>query len=368
MFLWGVLGGCSNHPDPITVDVQITGENSDAGEGDSETDSPPDIQDTAVLEANSPPSTPEVHILPEEVPPGSGMSCAVRTASVDPDEDDPLAYDFAWSVDGTPYPLTVGEVEGGITEAGQYWTCYIRAFDGIDWSEPGSYTVLVEGCDVGSLAFTGEDYVEAEGSEALSLGDSFTIEAYTKRDAEAIDEKVVIVSQVFDGSGWYFGVRRGSNGSFKTEFVTLTNGFEERYLGAELPSATWRHVAVSVDGDTLRLFRNGELVAENAWLGLPSVSGPVLVGTLYRPGENGLEPDADGGWQGLLDQVHISGAVLYTETVQPDLQIRPEQDSWLFFDFNEGMGEGTQDDSPSGWDGVLYGPTWTNDSPCSSPS
>ena len=43
---------------------------------------------------------------------------AVRTASEDPDEGDPLAYDFAWSVDGEDYPLTVGVVEG-ITEAGQ---------------------------------------------------------------------------------------------------------------------------------------------------------------------------------------------------------------------------------------------------------
>ena len=353
--------GCAHEQDPITVEVEvIKPETSEESEGSDE------LVDTG-SSGNTPPSTPEVHILPQEVPPGSGMSCAVRTASEDPDEGDPLAYDFAWSLDGEPYPLTVGEVEGGITEAGQYWTCYIRAFDGIEWSEPGSYTVLIEGCDVGSLAFTGEDYVEAEGSETLSLSDVFTVEAYTKLDAEAIDEKVVIASQVSGGSGWWFGTRRTSNGAFKTEFVTIENGFENRYVGAELPASIWRHVAVSSDGDTLRIFRNGELIAEEPWLGMPSTSGTVLAGTLYRPGENGLPPDADGGWQGLLDQIHISDEALYTETVQPELQIRPGGSSLLFYDFNEGYGDLTQDFSGSGWDGLLYGPTWTNDSPCSSP-
>ena len=129
--------GCAHEQDPITVEVEvIKPETSEEGEGSDV------LVDTASA-SNTPPSTPEVHILPQEVPPGSGMSCAVRTASEDPDEGDPLAYDFAWSLDGEPYPLTVGEVEGGITEAGQYWTCYIRAFDGIEWSEPGSYTVLI---------------------------------------------------------------------------------------------------------------------------------------------------------------------------------------------------------------------------------
>ena len=120
-------------------------------------------------------------------------------------------------------------------------------------------------------------------------------------------------------------------------------------------------MAVSSDGDTLRIFRNGELIAEEPWLGMPSTSGTVLAGTLYRPGENGLPPDADGGWQGLLDQIHISDEALYTETVQPELQICPGGSSLLFYDFNEGYGDLTQDFSGSGWDGLLYGPTWTND-------
>lgn len=351
---------------PITIDLQLA-------KGDGQTDSGQDVDETGESVApddageNTPPSAPEAHILPEEPSPGSGLSCAVRTASTDPDEGDPLAYDFSWEVDNEPYPLTAGEVEGGITQSGEYWTCFIRAFDGTDWSDPASFTVLIEGCDVGSLAFTGEDYVEAEGSEGLALSNVFTIEAYTKLDAEAIDEKVVIVSQVATGYGWWFGARRTSNGAFKTEFVVMNNGVETSYVGGQLPASIWRHVSVSVDGLYVRIFLNGDLIAEEPWQGMPAVSGPVLAGTLYRPGENGLQPDQDGGWQGLLDQVHISDDVLYTQPSQPDLQIRPTETSLLFFDFNEGMGETTEDFSGSGWHGTLYGPTWTNDSPCSSP-
>lgn len=361
MFYLMLSLSCVQEQDPVTVEVEVVNPESDTDtQGEITTD------DTGIS-SNTAPSPPEVHIMPQEVSPGSGMSCSVRTASEDPDEGDPLAYDYAWALDGEVYPLTVGEVEGGITESGQYWTCYMRAFDGVEWSEPGSYTVFVDGCDVGSLAFTGEDYVEAVGSENLELSDVFTVEAYTKLDAEAIDEKVVIVSQVSGSTGWWFGTRRTSNGGFKTEFVTLENGLETRYVGAQLPASIWRHVAVSSDGDTLRIFRNGEMIAEETWLGMPSVSGPVLVGTLFRPGENGLPPDEDGGWQGLLDQVHISDDALYTETVEPELQIRPEDSSVLFFDFNEGYGDMTFDFSGSGFDGILFGPTWTNDSPCSSP-
>ena len=145
MFYLMLSLSCVQEQDPVTVEVEVVNPESDTDtQGEITTD------DTGIS-SNTAPSPPEVHIMPQEVSPGSGMSCSVRTASEDPDEGDPLAYDYAWALDGEVYPLTVGEVEGGITESGQYWTCYMRAFDGIEWSEPGSYTVLVDGCDVGSI-------------------------------------------------------------------------------------------------------------------------------------------------------------------------------------------------------------------------
>ena len=93
--------------------------------------------------------------------------------------------------------------------------------------------------------------------------------------------------------------RRTSNGALN-EFVTVENGVETRYVGdCRLDMALWR----SVMGIAASL--KWGAIAEEAWQGMPNVLRQ-LIGTFIAPEKNGLPPDEDGGWQGLLEQIHIS--------------------------------------------------------------
>lgn len=318
---------------------------------------------------NTPPTAPEVHITPEDPSPGFGLSCAVRIPSEDPDAD-LLSYAFSWERNDLSYPLEAGELESNITEAGDYWTCLVTPFDGKDWGDIGSFTVFIQGCQLGSLAFTGEDYVEVSlgsSDSPLALGNEFTIESFTKLDDEAIDDKVVIVSQMDETNGWWFGGERTTNGDFELYFVTISNGVETKYQGDTLSPSSWRHTSVSVQNNILRLFDNGVIVGEYTWEGVDEINGTVLVGTLFRPGINGLPPSDDGGWQGLLDQVHISSEGLYNDSFSSQLQTQYSERSLLYYEFNEGSGTFAEDKSQHEREGTLYGPTWTNDSPCNAP-
>ena len=107
-----------------------------------------------VLDPNSPPTGPGVDIVPNEPTAGDSLLCEIATASTDPDGD-AVNYTFAWDVDGAAYTSAsttseVGDtVPGGLSIAGQVWTCTVTPNDGTDDGPPGSASVCSRGCAPG---------------------------------------------------------------------------------------------------------------------------------------------------------------------------------------------------------------------------
>jgi arabinan endo-1,5-alpha-L-arabinosidase len=75
---------------------------------------------------------------------------------------------------------------------------------------------------------------------------------------------------------------------------------------APFPLNQWQFVAFTLDGETLRLYRNGELVAATPCAGL-STFAPAALGIGVKLDGTGLRPERNtpGFWDGLIDELAI---------------------------------------------------------------
>jgi hypothetical protein len=76
----------------------------------------------------------------------------------------------------------------------------------------------------------------------------------------------------------------------------------------DLPLNTWTHAAVSFDGATLRLYRNGVQVATAA-----TAKNPSPFATEWYVGKRW---DGTGGWPGRLSDVRIYNQTLTPESIK----------------------------------------------------
>ena len=318
--------------------------------------------DTGEPVENTPPGAPGISVQPGTPGVGEPIACVVDQASEDVDGDT-VWYRFSWTHNDAETELTSGVVPPDQVGLGDRWTCTVTPTDGIEEGEPASATAEVGGCDGGSLAFTGEDHVRTDGSTPLSLGDGdWTIEAYVKRDAAATDDPMMVASHHDDGAGgWWLGV--AEMGPNRSLVLRLDDGATSQdFVGAPVEAGRWIHVAaVRLDGD-VTLYVDGRPADPDASLSPAAVDGPLYLGTLLPSGT--VDEALDGGWHGLLDQLHLSTVARYSGTFSPDLQLVPDPDSLLFWELREGGGTTTTDGATGAYPGTLEGPTWTADSPC----
>lgn len=94
-----------------------------------------------------------------------------------------------------------------------------------------------------------------------------------------------------------------------------------------LPLESWQHVAFVVDGENLRLYRNGEEVAAAACQGLtarPSVS-TLAIGCKTNDQGVALSTGQPALWHGRIDELAVFHRALAAETIR-DLAQRPVRD------------------------------------------
>ncbi len=126
-------------------DDSALGDDDDSALGDDDDDSTPPP-------TNNPPGAPGVSISPSSPTSSDSLVCSISTASIDP-ESDPVSYDFAFTVGGSPtaHTLTGGNASSTLTvpsadtSSGQQWTCTVTPHDGLQSGQSGSDTVTVTG-------------------------------------------------------------------------------------------------------------------------------------------------------------------------------------------------------------------------------
>jgi len=185
-----------------------------------------------------------------------------------------------------------------------------EAIDEVGNAHPGMYrnsaktgAVGVAGSTAAEFHTSGSAYIEIGNFFDFSGQEHFSIEAWVK-PSSTMPEQTGIVSK-FDGvakQGYSLGIQ--PNGMTATrahdsmDIATVTVGLP--------PTDAFTHVVVTYDGDTIRLYKNGEFKG--------IASKQTLVET-----DNALTIGSFGGWgffDGLIDEVAIYGARLLDSRIE----------------------------------------------------
>jgi hypothetical protein len=104
------------------------------------------------------------------------------------------------------------------------------------------------------------------------------------------------------------------NGSGNLRFaIKAENGAEQQLSGTWLPFNSWYHIAITIGGDTGRMYRNGELIATNTGMTI----NPINVGAVLNYlGKSQFTADAE--FNGNIDDLKIYNYARTTEQIAQD--------------------------------------------------
>ena len=182
--------------------------------------------------------------------------------------------------------------------------------------------------------YRGSQAITIEGTQELYLDEVYTIEAriFTKG---YVRSGILVDKYSGNGRGREYRLSVNREGLLRGWFSidgTLANS-RALYSRLPVPKNEWIHVASSFDGDFMRLFIDGKLVAEEV--------------VNARPAQLGYQNIAIGGnnccsgyyevFNGLIDEVRISSATRYQDSfIPPSEPFKPDAATLLLVPFDEG--------------------------------
>jgi hypothetical protein len=139
------------------------------------------------------------------------------------------------------------------------------------------------------------------------------------------------------------------------EVMSHTNGSYVKLEKACLPFVEPRmHVAAVIDGDEIRLFKNGKLAGRQPFDGKVGLSPfSMRIGCSPHPVTECHEM-----FRGRIDDVRFSSAALYSEEFTPAPKLDASQTTVALYNFNEGQGDVAKDASGNGHDGIIHDARW----------
>lgn len=165
------------------------------------------------------------------------------------------------------------------------------------------------------LGFDGKnDFVSIPDDKSLNFTSDISVEAWIKPGSfgkKASDNSIFCKLNWENGRDRGYALRCGGNGELS--FVLGASGgggWKEAVSGSVLKTNSWQHVVGSFDGDTIRLFVNGEQVAKKAFSGsIWTTSGKdARIGDLsYGGGRR---------FHGAIDEVRVWGKALAQDTIK----------------------------------------------------
>ena len=124
----------------------------------------------------------------------------------------------------------------------------------------------------------------------------------------------------------------------------------------------WHHVAMSWDGTNIKAYLDGEEVGSSSGSGTMSGGGPIYIGNWQQ----------QEGFSGKIDDVQYWDIALSESEIQTHMNtelIGSEEGLIGYWNFNEGEGSELIDLSGNGYNGTIYGASWSGDgSPVEPPS
>jgi hypothetical protein len=257
-----------------------------------------------------------------------------KAAAIQTPQQGPVAaYSFDEGEGGTAEDLTGNGHTGTI--------------EGPEWTDRGKYGK--------ALSFDGEnDCVTVPESSELDLGEEFTLESWVKPEGELKHDPIVFK----EGEGfpsYALGIGIPHSGKAEGVIGQEGKGHENIYSSESVQAKVWSHLALTYDGAKLRLYVNGELVAdetvENPDSGSP---GPLTIGCDELYGTY---------FKGKIDEVRVYNRALDASEVATDKAAAiqtPQQGPIAAYSFDAGEGETVEDVTGNEHDGTIEGPEWTD--------
>ncbi|MGD9696375.1 MAG: LamG-like jellyroll fold domain-containing protein [Thermoleophilia bacterium] len=224
------------------------------------------------------------------------------------------------------------------------------AINGATWTGSGKHG--------GALDFDGtNDLVTVADDDSLDLTDGLTFSAWVKPGTTSGWQTVGMKEE--SGSFAWALYGNTSSSKYQAELGTqvddyLTNGTPQ------LATGTWVHLAVTYDGSTLRLFKDGIQASSVAASGDIRISnGALAIGGNTMWGEY---------FDGLIDDVRLYDHALTAGEITTDMNTpvpagrvsTPTTEGLVAaYGFDEGTGSVARDASGNGNTGAINGATWT---------
>jgi hypothetical protein len=173
---------------------------------------------------------------------------------------------------------------------------------GAAWATAGRYGA--------ALTFNGSNArVDVPDSASLDLTTGMTLEAWVRPTTTNASWRTVLLKE--RGGGLAYSLYSQTAASRPAGYVNLGGGDVELRATAALVANTWVHLAVTYDGTTMRIYRNGVLVATRA------VTGAVIATTgALRIGGNAVWGEY---FAGSIDEVRIYDRALTATELTSDM-------------------------------------------------
>jgi hypothetical protein len=322
------------------------------------------VSASTVTILNSPPTTPVVDIAPAEPTEEDDLLCSLSAAATDLDGDT-LLYDFEWLDPSGVSAYTLGAVGPGATLSvlssatanSETWTCEVTATD--DDAAPltspaGSGTVTVVSGDCTSVSWSLGQSVSQD--IFASYPSEWTIEGWFKPGGNYTGSwgggivGLPAVEICGGNTEWHLVV--GASGMVNVHGPWNENG---PYTGS-WTTDQWLHFALQREsgGSTGSLWIDGELAQTFSGVPAPSPQCNLYIGNRQGSSTN----NADGA----LASLRFSDGARYIGAFTPSYQFGVDTDTIWSFDFAEGAGSTTNDET--GTNSLSIGSfAWETDGP-----
>ncbi|MEN0047640.1 MAG: LamG-like jellyroll fold domain-containing protein [Bacteroidota bacterium] len=191
-------------------------------------------------------------------------------------------------------------------------------------------------------------------SDNFDIGDGFTVEAWifaSAWKAEAWQGSIINKDQQGPDSGFAF--RAGKNGILSMVMSVNRSWFEVQ-TDPIMNANQWYHVAAVVNGTTLSLFINGELVESGTFSGTPTANNqPLTIGA--SPGFGGRI------WNGVIDEVRVWNIARTPEEISDNTTAvftGTEEGLVAYLPMNEGSAQSTANLADNSCAGTLDAAAW----------
>lgn len=182
--------------------------------------------------------------------------------------------------------------------------------------------------------YRGSQAITIDGTQELYLDEAYTIEAriFTKG---YVRSGILVDKYSGNGRGREYRLSVNREGLLRGWFSVdgTLNNIRVLYSRSPVPENEWVHVAATFDGQFMRLFIAGEMVAEQGMRGRPAQLG-------YQNIAIGGNNCCDGYYEvfnGLIDEVRISSTTRYQESFTPPSEpFKPDSATLLLVPFDEG--------------------------------